>query len=65
MAKTTAARAFFSQISQDAVQEFQVVSADFSAEYGSASGGVVNTITRSGDQSISMGQSTRFIETRI
>jgi Carboxypeptidase regulatory-like domain/TonB-dependent Receptor Plug Domain/TonB dependent receptor len=37
-----------SQISQDAVQEFQVVSADFSAEYGRASGGVVNTVTRSG-----------------
>jgi outer membrane receptor protein involved in Fe transport len=37
-----------SQISQDAVQEFQVVSANFSAEYGRAAGGVVNTITRSG-----------------
>ena len=37
-----------SQISQDAVQEFQVVSANFSAEYGQASGGVVNTVTRSG-----------------
>ena len=37
-----------SQVSQDAVQEFQVVSADFSAEYGRAAGGVVNTVTRSG-----------------
>ena len=37
-----------SQISQDVVQEFQVVSADYSAEYGRASGGVVNTVTRSG-----------------
>lgn len=37
-----------SQISQDAVQEFQVVSANFSAEYGRAMGGVVNTVTRSG-----------------
>jgi len=37
-----------SQISQDAVQEFQVVSADFSSEYGRAAGGVVNTVTRSG-----------------
>ena len=36
------------QISLDAVQEFQVVSADYSAEYGRAMGGVVNTITRSG-----------------
>jgi hypothetical protein len=36
------------QLSQDAVQEFQVVSANFSAEYGRAIGGVVNTVTRSG-----------------
>ncbi len=41
-----------SQISQDAVQEFQVVSANFSAEYGRASGGVVNTITRSGSNQL-------------
>ncbi|HEY2381023.1 MAG TPA: TonB-dependent receptor [Terriglobia bacterium] len=41
-----------SQISQDAVQEFQVVSADFSAEYGRASGGVVNTVTRSGSNAL-------------
>jgi outer membrane receptor protein involved in Fe transport len=37
-----------SAISQDVVQEFQVVSANFSAEYGNAMGGVVNTVTRSG-----------------
>lgn len=37
-----------SQISADAVQEFQVVSANFSAEYGQAMGGVVNTVTKSG-----------------
>lgn len=41
-----------SQISQDAVQEFQVVSANFSAEYGRASGGVVNTVTRSGSNQL-------------
>ena len=41
-----------SQISQDAVQEFQVVSSDFSAEYGRASGGVVNTVTRSGSNNL-------------
>lgn len=35
-------------ISQDAVQEFQVISNGALAEYGRASGGVVNTITRSG-----------------
>lgn len=37
-----------SQISQDAVQEFQVLSTAYSAEYGRASGGVINTVTRSG-----------------
>jgi hypothetical protein len=37
-----------SQISQDAVQEFQVVSNNYSAEFGRATGGVVNTVTRSG-----------------
>ena len=37
-----------SQISQEAVQEFQVVSNNFAAEYGNAMGGVVNTITKSG-----------------
>jgi hypothetical protein len=35
-------------ISQDAVQEFQVVSSNYAAEFGKASGGVVNTVTRSG-----------------
>ncbi|MFN7922445.1 MAG: carboxypeptidase regulatory-like domain-containing protein [Bryobacteraceae bacterium] len=37
-----------SQISQDAVQEFEVLSNGYSAEYGRASGGVINTVTRSG-----------------
>ncbi len=37
-----------SQVSQDAVQEFQVVAANASAEYGRVMGGVVNTITKSG-----------------
>jgi len=37
-----------SQISQDAVQEFQVVSDNYSAEFGRAMGGVVNTVTKSG-----------------
>ena len=39
-------------ISQDAVQEFQVVTSNFLPEYGRASGGVVNTITKSGTNSI-------------
>ena len=41
-----------SQISQDAVQEFQVVSSNFSAEYGRAMGGVVNTVTKSGGNEV-------------
>lgn len=36
------------QISQDAVQEFQVLSDGYSAEFGRAMGGVINTVTRSG-----------------
>ncbi len=38
-------------ISQDAVQEFQVVSSNYAAEFGKAAGGVVNTVTRSGTNS--------------
>ncbi|HEV1284261.1 MAG TPA: TonB-dependent receptor, partial [Bryobacteraceae bacterium] len=41
-----------SQVSADAVQEFEVVSANFSAEYGRAMGGVVNTVTKSGGNEI-------------
>jgi hypothetical protein len=40
------------QISQDAVQEFQVVSANYSAEYGRAMGGIVNTVTKSGSNDL-------------
>jgi len=40
------------QISQDAVQEFQVLSNGYSAEYGRAIGGVVNTVTRSGTNDV-------------
>ncbi len=35
-------------ISQEAVQEFQVISGGFSAEFGRALGGIVNTITKQG-----------------
>lgn len=41
-----------SQISQDAVQEFKVVSEDYSAEFGRAMGGVVNTVTKSGSNQL-------------
>jgi hypothetical protein len=37
-----------SNISQDAVREFQVNTSNYSAEFGRAAGGVVNTVTKSG-----------------
>jgi Carboxypeptidase regulatory-like domain len=37
-----------STVSQEAVQEFQIVTNNFAPEYGRAAGGVVNIITRSG-----------------
>lgn len=40
------------QISQDAVQEFQVLTNGYSAEFGRASGGVINTVTRSGGNGV-------------
>ncbi len=41
----------FSPLSQDAVQEFQVQTSDYSAEFGHAAGGIVNTLTKSGTNS--------------
>jgi len=37
-----------STVSQEAVQEFQIITNGYNAEYGRASGGVVNIITKSG-----------------
>ena len=37
-----------STVSQEAVQEFQIIPNSYAAEYGRASGGVVNIVTRSG-----------------
>jgi len=37
-----------STVSQEAVQEFQIITNNYAAEYGRASGGIVNIITRSG-----------------
>ncbi|MBL0209327.1 MAG: carboxypeptidase regulatory-like domain-containing protein [Holophagaceae bacterium] len=37
-----------SSLSQEAVQEFQVISGGFSAEHGRALGGIVNTVTKQG-----------------
>jgi hypothetical protein len=36
------------QFSEDVIQEFQVTSTGFEAEFGQAGGGLVNTVTRSG-----------------
>ena len=41
-----------STVSQDAVQEFQIVSSNFDAQYGRAAGGVVNIVSRSGTNAI-------------
>jgi hypothetical protein len=38
--------------SLDAIQEFQVSAADYSAEFGQAAGGVVNAVTKSGTNAI-------------
>jgi hypothetical protein len=40
-----------SQLSPDAVQEFQVLTSAYSAEFGMASGGTMNTVTKSGTNS--------------
>jgi len=39
-------------IPQDAVQEFRVITNNFDAQYGRASGGVINLVTRTGTNSI-------------
>ncbi|MBI4854348.1 MAG: TonB-dependent receptor [Acidobacteria bacterium] len=46
---TGAVRATFSQ---DAIQEFQVVSDSYSAEFGRAAGGVINIVTKGGSNNI-------------
>jgi len=41
-----------STVSQEAVQEFQIIANSYAAEYGRAAGGVVNIITRSGSNDL-------------
>jgi hypothetical protein len=41
-----------STVSQEAVQEFQLITNGYAAEYGRASGGIVNIVTRSGSDAI-------------
>lgn len=40
-------------VSQEAVQEFQVLRNSYNAEFGTASGGVINTVSKSGSNRIS------------
>lgn len=41
-----------STVSQEAVQEFQMILSNYNAEYGRATGGVVNIVTKSGSNDI-------------
>ncbi|MEP6470857.1 MAG: TonB-dependent receptor [Acidobacteriota bacterium] len=41
-----------STFSQDAVEEYQVIRSSFAAEYGRATGGIVNIVTRSGSNDL-------------
>lgn len=43
----------FETVSQEAVQEFQVLRNSYSAEFGPSSGGIVNTVSKSGTNRIS------------
>jgi hypothetical protein len=41
-----------STVSQEAVQEFQIINNSYAAEYGRASGGIINIVTRSGSNNM-------------
>ncbi len=53
----------FSPLSQDAVQEFQVETSGYTAEFGHAAGGIVNTLTKSGSNSFH-GSAFEFFKNR-
>ncbi|MBV9215045.1 MAG: TonB-dependent receptor [Acidobacteria bacterium] len=48
-------------VPQDSVSEFRIITNNFSAEYGRASGGVVNVVTRSGGNKL---EGSAFIQDR-
>jgi hypothetical protein len=48
----TSVNAARSTLSQEAVQEFQVITNSYAAEYGRASGGVVNVVSKSGTNAL-------------
>ncbi|MDQ3088439.1 MAG: carboxypeptidase regulatory-like domain-containing protein, partial [Acidobacteriota bacterium] len=43
----------FETVGQEAVQEFQVLRSSYNAEFGLSSGGIINTVTKSGSNRIS------------
>jgi len=53
----------FSPLSQDAVQEFQVLTSGYTAEFGHAAGGIVNTLTKSGSNNFH-GSAFEFFKNR-
>lgn len=49
-----------SQFNQDSILEFQVVTSGYKAEFGHASGGIINVVTRSGTNELHGGVSTYY-----
>jgi hypothetical protein len=53
------------QFNQETIAEFQVLTAGFKAEFGQASGAIVNVITKSGGNVVSRRSGHSFIATRL
>jgi outer membrane cobalamin receptor len=45
----------------DAIQEFSILTSNYSAEYGRASGGVINAVTRSGTNALHGSATSRSV----
>ena len=52
------------QFNQDTIGEFQVITAGYKAEFGHASGGIVNVVTRSGNQHLH-GLASAFLRNNV